>query len=85
LVARASPERIPGLNAPLLSFLYAVVRRLVELGALRGREEADKDLEIVVLRRQVKRPRGPRAASRTALRENRPRKLLLRTVLPQDR
>src|SRR5437016_8471923 len=44
-------------------FLYVVLRRLLELLALRRRGEADKDIEIVVLRhqlavlrRQVKRP-----------------------------
>ena len=47
----------------VFSFLYVVLRRLLELLALRRRGEADKDIEIVVLRhqltvlrRQVKRP-----------------------------
>src|SRR2546430_15508602 len=47
----------------VFSFLYVVLRRLLELLALRRRGEAQKDLEIVVLRhqlsvlrRQVKRP-----------------------------
>ncbi len=45
------------------SFLYVVVRRLFELVVLHRKDEADKDIEIVVLRhqlavlkRQVKRP-----------------------------
>jgi hypothetical protein len=47
----------------LLSFLYVALQRLLALLALRGTNEADKDLEILVLRhqvavlhRQVKRP-----------------------------
>src|SRR3989454_2392090 len=47
----------------VFSFLYVVLRRLLELLALRRRGEAQKDLEIVVLRhqlavlrRQVKQP-----------------------------
>src|SRR2546426_11480011 len=47
----------------VFSFLYVVLRRLLELLALRRRGEAQKDIEIVVLRhqlsvlrRQVKRP-----------------------------
>jgi putative transposase len=47
----------------VFSFLYVVLQRLLELFALRRKAEADKDLEIVVLRhqlvvlrRQVKRP-----------------------------
>jgi putative transposase len=47
----------------LLSLLYVALRRLLELVVLGRRSEADKDLEIVVLRhelavlrRQVKRP-----------------------------
>jgi len=35
----------------LLSFLYVAVRRLLQLLALTGRSEADKDLDIVVLNR----------------------------------
>lgn len=47
----------------MLSFLYVVLRRLLQLLVLSRRSEAEKDLEIVVLRhqlavlrRQVKRP-----------------------------
>jgi putative transposase len=47
----------------VFSFLYVVVRRLFELVVLHRKDEADKDIEIVVLRhqlavlkRQVKRP-----------------------------
>src|SRR2546427_7268400 len=47
----------------VFSFLYVMLRRLLQLLALSQRSEADKDIEIVVLRhqltvlrRQVKRP-----------------------------
>src|SRR6266508_3740176 len=59
-------ERVWGARIPcfmLLSFLYVSLQRLLALLALRGTNEADKDLEILVLRhqvavlhRQVKRP-----------------------------
>jgi len=56
-----------------LSFLYVAVRRLLQLLLLARRSEADKDLEIVVVRhqlavlhRQVKRPQF-RASDRAFL------------------
>ncbi|MGH2658678.1 MAG: hypothetical protein ACRDHS_03175 [Actinomycetota bacterium] len=37
----------------LLSFLYVAVRRLLQLLLLARRSDADKDLEIVVLRHDL--------------------------------
>ena len=37
----------------MLSFLYVVLQRLLELLVLRRKDEAHKDLEIVVLRHQL--------------------------------
>ena len=61
MAGRTWAETIP--RRVLLSFLYAAVRRLLQLLALGRRSDADKDLQIVVLRHelavlrpQVKRP-----------------------------
>jgi hypothetical protein len=35
-----------------LSFLYRMLRRVLELAALRGRSDEDKDIEILVLRHE---------------------------------
>jgi putative transposase len=57
----------------IVSLMYLLVRRLIELLALRARSDASKDVEILVLRhevsvlrRQVSRPR-PRLADRAVL------------------
>ncbi len=61
MAGRVRAETIP--RRMLFSFLYVAVRRLLELLVLGRRSEADKNLEIVVLRhelaalrRQVKLP-----------------------------
>ena len=55
----------------LVSLVYLLARRLVELLVLRARTDASKDVELLVLelsvlRRQVTRPR-PRLADRAVL------------------
>jgi hypothetical protein len=57
--------------AVLVSLVYLLARRLVELLVLRARTDASKDVELLVLelsvlRRQVTRPR-PRLADRAVL------------------
>ena len=57
----------------IFSLVYLLARRLVELVVLRGRSDASKDVELLVLRhqvsvlrRQVTRPR-PRPADQAVL------------------
>lgn len=50
----------------IVSLVYLLARRLIELLVLRARTDASKDVELLVLRRQVTRPR-PRLADRAVL------------------
>src|SRR5215472_1562428 len=45
----------------LLALLYAVLRLLIDLLIIRGRPAADRDLELLVLRRTARRPHWRRA------------------------